>query len=307
MTEKYSPFFSIVIPTKNRKDYLVRAIRSVEKQIFKDFEIVVVDDGSNYSVEDLLCSLRLKNIRVYRNSHSLGVSGSRNVGINKSSGKWVIFLDDDDEYLPETLSRRHELLRCAKKNIGFSWCSISEVYEVFLDDKTKRRDQIFKAKYRDRDHLFSIAISIGAGFGLAIRRECFGRIGLFDETLNVAEDTDILVRLLSSGYYPSIEPNVGVLCHNHTGPSLSKDRSEYAKTNIYQKLAYRHISFFQKYAFTMSNFCMWGAFKYYEANMFKEGDVLVKLVMKFHWKKLSVLWMYLCVRNNRRYFLKLKG
>ena len=94
------PKVSVVISTHNRREMLKRAIDSVLKQTFQDFEIIVVDDG-NEPAEEVAKSFSDARIRYVR--HEIphrGAPAARNTGIRSSQGEFVAFLDDDDEWLP---------------------------------------------------------------------------------------------------------------------------------------------------------------------------------------------------------------
>src|SRR5574337_278681 len=94
--------FSIVIPTYNRVDLLARTLDSVWRQLFTDFEVVVVDDGSSDGTQAYLRSLG-DRIRVVQQANS-GPGAARNAGIRTARGKYVALLDSDDLWLPWTLS-----------------------------------------------------------------------------------------------------------------------------------------------------------------------------------------------------------
>jgi len=121
MTECYvglTPFFTVVIPVFNRVAELDRSVRSVLAQSFPDFECIVVDDGSD---PDFCSSIRsvvakLDDPRVSLVVNSLHVNGSvaRNTGILRARGRYVAFLDSDDEWLPSKLERVRQFLILAK-------------------------------------------------------------------------------------------------------------------------------------------------------------------------------------------------
>ena len=97
-------FFSILIPTYNRPESLMKALETVFKQTFKDFEVIIVDDGSDAdytSVKEKISSLPNSSFMRIPNA---GVSAARNYGISKARGKFICFLDDDDEYLENHLA-----------------------------------------------------------------------------------------------------------------------------------------------------------------------------------------------------------
>lgn len=114
------PFFSVLLTTHNAEKTISRTIMSVLDQTFREFEIIVVDDFSDDQTVDILTSiLDSSDIRshVYTNNKNMGVSYSRNCGIQKADGKFVAFLDDDDIWLPEKLHGQHRIL----KNGEFLW------------------------------------------------------------------------------------------------------------------------------------------------------------------------------------------
>ena len=104
------PFVSVVIPTKGRALLLLRAVRSVLDQHYRDLElIVVVDDDA--ATEKQLALVDDPRLRVIVNPESLGANLARNVGAQAALGPWVAFLDDDDEWLPTKLERQLALVK----------------------------------------------------------------------------------------------------------------------------------------------------------------------------------------------------
>jgi glycosyltransferase involved in cell wall biosynthesis len=102
--EKSMPLVSVVTPTYNRADSLGRAIESVINQTLTDWELIVVDDGSTDSTTELVTQRYARDPRVKLiRQENQGVSGARNTGLHVSAGKYIAFLDSDDEYLPHHL------------------------------------------------------------------------------------------------------------------------------------------------------------------------------------------------------------
>src|SRR6056297_3803158 len=113
---------SIIIPTYNRKKLLKNAIQSVLKQTYKNLEIVIVDDGSSDGTQNLIDNINNNKIKYIRNEKSVGGSQARNIGINNSTGKYITFLDDDDEYLPEKIEK--QVLKFNNNNIGLVYTGV---------------------------------------------------------------------------------------------------------------------------------------------------------------------------------------
>ena len=104
------PFFSIVIPLYNKKDYILKTLRSVLEQSFTDFEVIIVNDGSTDSSLNLVNKIKDFRLKVY-NKNNEGVSVARNYGIQKSTSEWIAFLDSDDEWEPQYLQNIYDSIR----------------------------------------------------------------------------------------------------------------------------------------------------------------------------------------------------
>ena len=100
--------FSVIIPTFNRAYCLERAIDSVLNQSFKDFELIIVDDGSTDDTVEVL--KKYQNKISYIKTKNLGVSHARNVGIKKSRGEWIALLDSDDEWHENKLELQNKFI-----------------------------------------------------------------------------------------------------------------------------------------------------------------------------------------------------
>ncbi len=100
--------FSIILCTYNRADILSEAIESAFQQTWKDFELLVVDDGSEDSTRRVVGNYRAMDSRVrsHRHEHNRGLPAARNTGLAVASREWVTFIDSDDTYLPEHLEIR---------------------------------------------------------------------------------------------------------------------------------------------------------------------------------------------------------
>ena len=103
------PTVTVVIPTYNRKGLLPRALTSVARQTRPPDEVIVVDDGSTDDTEGLV-RREFPDVR-YLQQENRGVAAARNRGIREAKGEWLAFLDSDDEWLPQKLTRQLDELR----------------------------------------------------------------------------------------------------------------------------------------------------------------------------------------------------
>ncbi len=112
------PFFSIVVPVWNRARVIRRCLDSVLSQAFQDYEVIAVDDGSVDNSYEVLTSWRDPRLRTFRREENGGTWAARTVGVNRSHGAWVLFLDSDDALEPGALSFFFDRAAAASPKIG---------------------------------------------------------------------------------------------------------------------------------------------------------------------------------------------
>ncbi|TWU55217.1 glycosyltransferase family 2 protein [Rubripirellula reticaptiva] len=182
------PMFSVVIPAYNRVCLLREAIESVNSQLFSDYEIIVVDDGSTDGTSAFLDQIS-GSITVIRQLNA-GPSTARNTGAMAAKGKYLAFLDSDDLWFPWTLGVFAHVAR-QRKNIS---CICGSCYDEsvksempeFLSPRPKIYDCYLLAAIEGR--------FAGAGM-IAVRRDAFIDVGGFDISVRNGEDHDFLLRL----------------------------------------------------------------------------------------------------------------
>lgn len=182
-----NPLVSVIIPTYNRGWILKEAIESVLMQDFTDFELIVVDDGSTDNTLDILGDYRKKLTVIEQ--HNQGVSAARNRGIKSASGKYVAFLDSDDLWLPQKLSRQVEYFDSHPEVL------ICQTEEIWVRNgrrvNPKKRHQKFSGMIFEP----SLALCLVSPSAVMIRRNLFDEVGLFDESLPACEDYDLWLRI----------------------------------------------------------------------------------------------------------------
>jgi glycosyltransferase involved in cell wall biosynthesis len=106
MTKGEPPLISVVVPTFNRPDLVLRAVRSAAAQTMGDLEIIVVVDGRDDATARLLGEMADPRLRVILPARHLGNADARNAGVAEARGRWTALLDDDDMWLPVKLERQ---------------------------------------------------------------------------------------------------------------------------------------------------------------------------------------------------------
>jgi glycosyltransferase involved in cell wall biosynthesis len=185
---------SVVMPAWNARDFVGDAVRSVLAQEHRAAECIVVDDGSTDGTADLLQREFGPDIQVIRQDRQ-GVSVARNTGAAAASGELIAFLDSDDSWLPNKLSRQLDAFQ-ADPDLDFvySW--------VWRTDAKLQVTAISEAA--DPDELIERTIMLRSGVAnLAmtgvIRAARFQQLGGFDERLSTSADADLACRLAIAG------------------------------------------------------------------------------------------------------------
>ena len=202
-----------IIPTCNRAHLLATAIKSVLSQTFQDFELIIVDDCSSDNPGAVVKSFPDARIRYIRHEARKGGSGARNTGIVNSNGQFIAFLDDDDEWLPEKLAKQVAILEGSDAELGCVYTG----YTIVNRGTGEIRAQIVPTKRGDLSHDLLVENPLGAGgSSVLLKRECFDRIGMFDEQLPCFQDYDFWIRLSKQFKFDFVtEPLVKNYMHEH--------------------------------------------------------------------------------------------
>lgn len=187
------PLVSVIIPTYNRRDFLKEAIRSVLEQSFRDFELIVVDDGSKDGTHEMI-QREFSGLLTYLYQENQGVSRARNRGLQVAQGEFVAFLDSDDLWLPRKLERQVAFMQ---SNPDAQICYTDEIWirrGVRVNPKKKH------AKYSGWIYPRCLPLCIISPSSALMRRELLEQVGGFDEEMPVCEDYDLWLRI--SARYP---------------------------------------------------------------------------------------------------------
>ncbi len=184
---------SVVIPTHNRKEYLEKAIQSVVKQTFQDFEIIVVDDGSKVNYAESICN-KYANCN-YHYKPNGGLSSARNFGISVAKGDYIAFLDDDDFWRLDKLEKQVKILN-NNPSIDCVHSAVAVVDENgFLTGQCIGAAQNKVHKRSGNVFWNALACWVVKSPTPLIRKKVFQPDLLFDETIKVGEDVDFYQRM----------------------------------------------------------------------------------------------------------------
>ena len=190
---------SVVLPTFNRANLVSRAIKSVLAQSHEHFELIIVDDCSDDHTEEVVDSFTDPRIRYMRHGKNMGGSAARNTGIKAAAGDYIAFLDSDDEWLPQKLEKQLAMFRGGSSKLG----AVGSGRKI-----QQRKDHGYHLKeiipcgdfgciYRNllTTHPPGSSCWPGGTQAIMIKKECFEKVGLFDESLMAGQEHDLYIRL----------------------------------------------------------------------------------------------------------------
>ncbi|MDP7047643.1 MAG: glycosyltransferase [SAR324 cluster bacterium] len=184
------PQVTVILPSWNRADWLKKSIDSVLEQTFRDFELIVVDDASTDSTQEILTSYSGK-IRSITFSKNLGVSAARNAAVKNCDSEWIAFLDSDDFWHP------HKLQKQIAQTVIRAECPIHFTDEIWIRNGVRVNPKKKHQKLEGWIFKPSLELCLMSPSTVLLRRELFDVHGLFDETLPICEDYDLWLRLTS--------------------------------------------------------------------------------------------------------------
>lgn len=213
------PLVSIIILTHfPRGAMLKRAIASGLAQTFQDFEIIAVDSGHHPETQATAESFNEPRIRYHQIPQDKTVGGGRNAGIRLARGRYIAFLDDDDEWLPTKLEEQIHLFRTTDlSDVGLVTCPVWIVNDTL---GRMRQEPLFERPRRG--YLFNEALSLAGASGaipsrhtaMVFLKNALTDVGLYDERFLCADDWDLLIRLTQRWQIDVVSEPLA-LCHYH--------------------------------------------------------------------------------------------
>lgn len=207
---------SIIIPTYNRAHLLPRAICSVLKQSFHDWELIIVDDGSTDDTEEVVRDFSDPRVRYIRHDTNRGAPAARNTGIRAARGRYIAFLDSDDEWLPEKLEKQLKIFETSDADVGAVYTGA-----IFVEEESGRK-RIKAPRVKGWILTEEMAYNpVGSTSRVMVKRECIDECGYFDECLPCHEDWDMWIRIAQRYKFDYVaEPLVRYFEHSR---SISTD------------------------------------------------------------------------------------
>lgn len=203
---------SVVIPLFNKEKSISRAIDSVFKQTFKNFELIIVNDGSTDNSLYFVEKIKDERIKII-NKKNGGVSSARNVGIENAHTEWICFLDADDYWTPNHLEVINDL-RCKYP--------YAQLYSTVTQENSEKGLRYIQNSLPDNfegyvNNYFFLAIkgTLFTSSSVCVKKASFEAVGLFDTSLKHGEDLDMWFRLMKQ--YTAVIKKIGTSVYDLFG------------------------------------------------------------------------------------------
>jgi len=217
---------SVIIPTFNRRDYITIALDSVLTQTYKDYEIIIIDDGSSDNTKEVLKPYQ-NRIRYFYQQNS-GIPATRNRGIREAHGEYITFLDSDDYWLPEKLELQIE---CFKQNPHYGMVA-TRCSSISPDGRFRKKNRPGKSGWVLNSLFKANFIRTSSAM---IRKECFERVGLFDQSLPECEEYDMWLRIAKQYPIGFINKPLTVYTDNPQGVSINSLSGRLLRIKVLEK------------------------------------------------------------------------
>jgi glycosyltransferase involved in cell wall biosynthesis len=226
------PLFSVIIPAYNRAGIIVRAIQSVLAQTCIDYELIVVDDGSTDNTVEVLRSWIEHNNLRYIYQENRGVCAARNAGASIATGRYLTFLDSDDQVKSNWLEDFKSLISTSDCDILF--CS-TEV--IRPNGEIKKISCLDPYRMNGKDKGIALAGS------WAMKARVFIEIGGYDESIRYGENTELKIRWNNHGLSQEFLDRCNLIYHESISGG-SKQSENKLRSNLY--LLQKHAKYFDE-------------------------------------------------------------
>ena len=217
---------AVIMPTHNRASLVVRAVNSVLAQTMREFELIVVDDGSTDETKAVLGAVEDERLKVVHLPTAGGACRARNLGVEEASAKVVTFLDDDDEFMPDRLEK---LLAVFHSRWAFVTSGL-----IFIKQGGSRAKRFSPLRITPEDLLYKTRFGVSA----MVDRSRFLSLGGFDQGLTSSQDHDLWLRMtLAHGPGLCIREALLVMHTDHEMPRISASNK---KISGYRSFVRKH-------------------------------------------------------------------
>ncbi|ANU10186.1 glycosyl transferase family 2 [Planococcus antarcticus DSM 14505] len=222
---------SVIIPTYNRSELLKKAVKSLENQSHQNFEIIIIDDFSTDDTAEVVQEMQDDRIIYLKHDTNKGGSEARNTGIKMATGRFIGFLDSDDQWLPDKLEKQLQLF-ADRPDVGVIYTGV----QVVNENNQPTRKIIPEYQGNILSNLFE-SNCIDTTSSVLVKKEVLDQVQGFDAGLPSCQDWDLYIRLAQVTKFDYVKESM-VLFYHHSGERITTNKISVLNG---------HLSIFKKY------------------------------------------------------------
>lgn len=222
---------SVIIPTHNRSELLKKAVKSLENQSHQNFEIIIIDDFSTDDTAEVVSQMKDDRIIFLKHDINKGGSEARNTGIKRATGRFIGFLDSDDQWLPDKLEKQLKLFE-NQPDVGVIYTGV----QVVNENNQPTRKIVPEYRGDILPELFE-SNCIDTTSSVLIKKEVLDQVQGFDSGLPSCQDWDLYIRLAQVTKFDFVKESM-VLFYHHSGERITTNK---------KSVLNGHLSIFEKY------------------------------------------------------------
>ena len=186
------PFFSVIIPLYNKEKFIVKTLQSVLDQVFTDFEVIIINDGSTDTSEDKVLSFKDSRIQYFYKENE-GVSSARNLGIEKARSHFITFIDADDYWYSNFLEKMHYyIIQFPQQKVFSAAIEIETSKKIIPSGYSIKKTNDFEIVNYFQASSKTTAICTSCA---VFHKSVFEKVGDFDINIKSGQDTDLWIRI----------------------------------------------------------------------------------------------------------------
>lgn len=229
-------FISVIVPVYNRADLISETIESILNQTYKNFELIIVDDGSTDNTEEVIGKFKDSRIKYIKTDNWGGPARPRNIGIKKAKGEYIAFCDDDDIWLPEKLEKQIRIFQISNET-----AMLYTRFKTIEGDVISNRIFPENGKYKSGNIFKSLYLrSFIACSSVVVKRNVLDQVGLFDTDPNLIaiEDTDLWLRIALK-YIIKCTDDLPLLIYRIQSQRISQGFKQKSKRSLIIRIRYK--------------------------------------------------------------------
>lgn len=237
---------SIILPTFNRKHCIKKAVESVLRQTWQDFELLIVDDASTDGTEEYVRLFPDGQINYIKLSQNVGASGARNIGIRNARGKYIAFQDSDTQWTDTKLELQVAYMEKADPSVAMVYSPYKRIYQ---DYSIVYPSFDVPLEEKSGDILpFLLEHPLVDTPTMLVRRSVLDELDGFDDSMRALVDYDLSIRI-AQRYRIEIIDEILLLSH-HEGDSISNDAAGHIRSSFY--ILKKHRALFEQYGMSVA-------------------------------------------------------